>query len=245
MMERDGFEVFEHDPDVARWAQAAYDQTINLLSDPKVLDQQLRHQRTWFVGVDTLHNDQDGRVNDTPLSGPWTLPKLSLHRAQISIVYPGYPMKDRDESEANHRYRTRRRAAHVDGLLPIGGNKRRYAKEPHAYILGLPLNAVSAAPTVVWKGSHHILKQALSAAIGDHDPTGVDITEAYHQARQEVFNTCEMIAINCAPGQSFVLDRFALHGTEPWAASIPPEKDGRIIAFFRPEFPNPKDWLTA
>lgn len=244
-MNWDGYVIYGFDPRVARWAKAAYDRTQKLISDPSVLDKQMRHERTWFVGVDTLDNDEEGAINLTPLIGPWNLPKLPLHRAQVSIVYAGYPMQDIDESDANHRYRIKRRAAHVDGLLPVGANKRRFAQEPHAYILGLPLNNVSAAPTVVWKGSHHIMKQALVTAIGDHEPADVDITEVYHKARQEVFNTCEMVALDCEPGHSFMLDRFLLHGTERWDPSHSPENEGRMIAFFRPEFPNPRDWLGA
>jgi hypothetical protein len=110
--------------------------------------------------------------------------------------------------------------------------------------LGLPLNDVAAAPTVVWKGSHHIMKRALGAAIGRQSPADVDITDVYQAARREVFDTCEMVAINCTVGEAFLLNRFALHGTEIWDAAHAPVKEGRMIAFLRPEFPNPNDWLA-
>lgn len=244
MIGRDGFVTFGHDPCVERWAKAAYERTVELTASNAVLDAQMRHQQTWFVGVDTLDNDLDGAVSGVPLEGPWDLPKLPLHRAQVSIVYAGYPIQDLDESDANHSYRINRRAAHVDGLLPVGPNKRRYAHEPHAYILGLPLNDVCAAPTVVWKGSHHIMKRALVEAIGDQMPADVDITDVYQDARREVFARCEMVAINCKVGESFQLDRFALHGTECWNPSKEPVQEGRMVAFLRPEFPNPRDWLA-
>lgn len=244
MMDRDGFVTFGYDPHVARWAKAAYLRTLELTAVAGVLAAQLRHQDTWFVGVDTLDNDTKGTVSGVPLQGPWDVPKLPLHAAQVSIVYAGYPKKDADESTANHLYRINRRAAHVDGLLPVGPDRRRFAHEPHAYILGLPLNDVVAAPTVVWQGSHHIMKRALVAAIGDQTPADVDITDVYQTARREVFDTCEMVAINCAVGEAFLLDRFALHGTESWDVAHPPVKEGRMIAFLRPEFPNPRDWLA-
>ena len=244
MIERDGFVTFGSDPRVLRWARAAYQRTLELTADKAVFDAQMRHQRTWFVGVDTLDNDVNGTVGSVPLDGPWNVPKLPLHHAQVSIVYAGYPQKDLDESEVNHRYRLNRRAAHVDGLLPVGPDKRRYAQEAHAYILGLPLNEVSAAPTVVWKGSHHIMKRALVDAIGDHMPADVDITNVYQAARREVFERCEMVPIICKVGGSFLLDRFALHGTECWDPSHVPVEEGRMIAFLRPEFPNPRDWLA-
>jgi hypothetical protein len=117
-------------------------------------------------------------------------------------------------------------------------------REPHGFIVGLPLNDVAAAPTVVWKGSHHIMKRALVAAIGDRMPADVDITEVYQSARREVFESCEMVAITCKTGQSFLLDRFALHGTECWNPAHAPVAQGRMIAFIRPEFPNPRDWLA-
>lgn len=243
-MDRDGFVTFGYDPRVARWANAAYLRTLELTALDGVLSAQLRHQDTWFVGVDTLDNDVDGTVSGVPLEGAWDVPKLELHHAQVSIVYAGYPKRDVDESETNHQYRIRRRAAHVDGLLPVGPDKRRYAHEPHAYILGRPLNDVAAAPTVVWKGSHHIMKRALGAAIGRQSPADVDITDVYQAARREVFETCEMVAINCTVGEAFLLHRFALHGTEIWDAAHAPVKEGRMIAFLRPEFPNPNDWLA-
>lgn len=244
MMPDDGFVTFAHDPRVLRWANAAFQRTIERLSDKDVLDAQMRHENTWFVGVDTLDNDSEGAVSGVPLSGPWDVPKLAMHPAQVSIVYAGYPGKDMDESETSHRYRLNRRAAHVDGLLPVGPAKRRFVLEPHAYVLGLPLNNVVAAPTVLWRGSHHIMKRALIDVIGDNMPADVDITDAYQKARRAVFENCDMVPINCKVGESFLLDRFALHGTERWDPRHKPVKEGRMIAFLRPEFPDPRDWLA-
>lgn len=237
-----GVMVFDHDDRTARWAQAAWARAGHLARDPEVRSRNLRHGSTWFVGVDVLPNDATGAVDGVALAGPWAglVPDLAQHPAQVSIVYPGYPARDPDQSEANHRYRIDRMAAHVDGLLPCGPDKRRYPLEFHAYILGLPLSDVSAAPTVFWTGSHKIMQAALQSAIKEKDPASVDVTDAYHAARRQVFETCEAVPIRARPGQAFLLHRFALHGTAPWDG---PDDQGRAIAFFRPEYPDPRDWL--
>ena len=243
-LSRDGFVVFDGDPRVAAWARAAQRVATHLASDPVTRAQNLRHGETWFVGVDVLPNDPDGTVNGAPLAGPWQdhVPVIPLHKGQLSIIYPGYPRRDPEQSEANHRYRITRAAAHVDGLLPEGPGRRRHAREFHAYILGLPLNAVSAAPTLVWPGSHQIMQSAIADAIGTRPVQEVDVTEAYHDARRRVFETCDPVPLRAAPGQSYLIHRFALHGTAPWQGPVGP---GRMIAFFRPEFDNPADWLRA
>ncbi len=243
-MEEDGFILFDADPCVAKWAEAAKAVAEGITSDPGMLAANLRHAKTWFVGVDVLPNAADGSVAGVPLKGPWEphIPELPQHHAQVSIIYPGYPRKDPEESDANHRFRINRDAAHVDGLLPEGLARRRFAREYHAYILGLPLNAVSAAPTVVWRGSHRVMQAALAAAVGTQPIGSVDLTDAYHAARRQVFETCERVPLIAAPGQSYLIHRFALHGTAPWQG---PDGPGRMVAFLRPEFPNPADWLDA
>lgn len=244
MMAEDGFVVFDHDPQTARWAEAARVAACALAKVPEIRARNLRHGNTWFVGVDALPNGVDGAIDGVALEGPWTthVPWLPHHAAQLSIIYPGYPVRDADQSEANHRFRLDRMAAHVDGLLPDGPARRRYAREFHAYILGLPLNDVAAAPTVVWTGSHKVMQSALVEAIGDADPRDVDVTDAYHAARRHVFDTCDVVALRASPGQSYLIHRFALHGTAPWDG---PVADGRMVAFFRPEFPDPRNWLAS
>ncbi|WP_299549556.1 hypothetical protein [uncultured Tateyamaria sp.] len=233
MIEQDGFAIFDHDSRAARWVVAAQEAAADAADDSEMKAHNLRHGNTWFVGVDVLPNEGDGSVAGVPLVGPWQshVPDLPLHAAQVSIIYPGYPARDPDQSEANHRFRLDRMAAHVDGLLPEGPEKRRFAREFHAYILGLPLNDVTAAPTVVWKGSHRIMQAALRDAIGDKDPQEVDLTNAYHAARRVVFDSCEAVRLRASPGQSFLIHRFALHGTAPWDGGV---DAGRMIAFFRP-----------
>lgn len=243
-MEQAGFMVFDHDPRTEPWVKAARHAATQAVRNPKTRASNLRHGDTWFVGVDVLPNDRNGAVDGTPLIGPWTqhVPDLPMHRAQVSIVYPGYPRRDPDQSEANHQYRVTRMAAHVDGLLPEGAERRRYPRELHAYILGIPLNAVQAAPTVVWAGSHKIMRAALTDAIGNKDPHDVDVTDAYHAARRDVFARCTAVAIRASAGQAFLIHRFALHGTQPWDG---PDEEGRMIAFFRPEFIDRSAWLHA
>lgn len=216
--------------------------------DPEIRHRNLRHGDTWFVGVDVLPNDASGSVDGVPLAGPWQahLPaNRPLHRAQVSIVYPGYPQKDPQESEANHRYRIRRRAAHMDGLLPEGPDRRRFPREFHAYVLGIHLDDCARAPTVFWRGSHRIMGQAMQAAIGAQDPAQVDVTDAYHAARREVFETCDMVALDGATqGASFLMHRFTLHGTEAWHGQGTGAA-ARKIAFFRPEFDTADLWLNG
>lgn len=241
----DGYVVCGYDPQVAAWAQAARGVALHIAADPDLKRQWLRHQATWFVGVDVLPNAPDGSIAGKPLCGTWDaqvqVPK-HWHAAQVSVVYPGYPKQETGESDASHRFRRVRFAAHVDGILLDGG--RRYMREPHSFVLGLPLNESTACPLMVWPESHRLIGPALSAAIGDHDPATVDITEVYKAIRAEVFARIEPVALRANPGEALVLHRHLLHGIAPWAAgdSAPPE--GRMVAYFRPRFDDPRDWLT-
>jgi hypothetical protein len=244
----DGFTIFEADACVARWAHAARAVAREVAQRPQMRGpDNLRHQQTWFVGVDALPNGRDGSMGGTPLKGPWEahVPELPLHPAQLSIIYAGYPKQDAGESDANHRFRLNRAAAHVDGLLPVGPDKRRFALEYHAYILALPLTEVAASPTVVWRGSHHIMQRALRDAIAGRDPAQVDITEPYKAARRDVFETCTPVPLKIIAGQSALVHRFALHGTQPWDGAQDPSGEGRMVAFFRPECAGgAEEWLA-
>lgn len=245
-LERQGFLRLPFDPRVAEWAAAARAATQDILADPGLRAEQLRHGETWFAGINVLPNDTRGAVHGVPLAGPWQALVLDLPHdpAQVSIVYPGYPKQDPNESDAAHRYRANRFAAHVDGLLPEGPEKRRFAREYHAYILGIPLNACAEAPTVVWPGSHHVIGAALREALADaSDPGKTDVTEAYHAARRAVFEASDPVPVSVNVGESFLIHRHALHGTSPWQG--PPQEKGRMIAFFRPEFPDAQTWLEA
>lgn len=234
----DGYTVYDHDPHVAAWSKAAADVARTIAAQPQMRGpDNLRHGQTWFVGVDALPNGSDGSIAGVPLRGPWqsVVPDVPLHPAQLSIIYEGYPKQDASESDANHRYRVNRCAAHVDGLLPVGPDRRRFACEYHAYILAIPLGECAAAPTVVWPTSQHIMQAALREAIGDKPSDQVDITEAYQQARAHVFEVCTPVPLMLRQGQSALLHPFLLHGTQSWGAQKDVSGQGRMVAFFRPE----------
>ena len=168
-----------------------------------------------------MANGADGSIDGVPLAGPWqvaiSVPKV-WHPAQVSVVYEGYPKRDAGESDAAHRFRTERCAAHVDGLHLENG--QRILREPHAFILGIVLNTSDACPLVVWPGSHVLMRKALHGAIEARDPIGADVTQAYKAARAAVFETCAPIEVQMQVGQSVLLDRFALHGVAPWRAGM-------------------------
>lgn len=219
-MVAEGYRVFGFDGAVSRWAAEALDVARTIASDPAMRRANLRHGETWFVGVDALPNAPDGSIGQVPLDGPWNEhvdPRGSWHPAQLSIIYPGYPKQDPDESEAKHRYRIRRHAAHVDGLLPEGPARRRFLREPHAFILGIPLNRVQPSPLMVWPGSHQIMGPAFREIFGNKAPGQVDLTDGYQAARKMVFDRIEPVAVRAAPGQSVLLHRHLLHGVAPWS----------------------------
>ena len=191
------------------------------------------------MGVDCLPNDAQGRLPGGPaLSGALTagITDEPLHPGQVSAVFPGYPRPIAGESAAATRYRRDRDGAHVDGLLPVGGRRRRMMREPHAYILGLPLTAVTSetSPLVVWEGSHEIIREAFRAALAGTPVAHwgeVDLTETYHVARRRCFESCARVEIIARPGEALLLDPLILHGITPWrgTGSAP-----RIVAYFRP-----------
>lgn len=217
----------------------------------------LRHGETWFAGVNLLPNDRNGRVAGGPeLPKPIrkTLKNLSLpmtlDKGQISVTYPGYPQRDVSESDAAFRYRNLRDAAHVDGLLPIGPDRRRYLKEPHAFVLGIPLGRTDpgASPMVIWEGSHHEISKNFRRHIAENtaqSPDMVDLTDMYHQIRSKIFRTCPRVAIHAQPGETYLVHRLALHGVSPWENGAKAPEEGRMIVYFRPEIGNLNDWLSV
>lgn len=244
-----GWRRLPFDPDVLAWAQAALPLAQAALDAP---DAEWRCGGTWFPGVDALANDTAGRVADValPVSVRQALPMpvTTWHRAQVSALRPGYPRPSPEESEAAFRFRRDRDAAHVDGLLAMGPQKRRMIREPHGFILGLPLTESDpdAAPLVVWEGSHEILRLAFAAALAPHPEeawSDVDLTDVYQAARREVFASCRRVALPARPGEALLLHRLILHGMAPWAEGAVADPIGRVNAYFRPEFPSVADWL--
>ena len=121
-------------------------------------------------------------------------------------------------------------------------------REPHAYILGLPLSEASAdaSPLVVWEGSHRIMRYAFADVLGAHPVEGwadIDLTEVYHAARRTCFDTCTRVALPAKPGEATLVHRLALHGVAPWGDDAKAGPDGRMIAYFRPELPDWSAWL--
>jgi hypothetical protein len=252
-----GWTVFAHDPALQAWIAAAVPRARAALADPVQRASGLTCGGTWFVGVDALDNDPKGAVDGVSLEGAAhdaamaLFGPLPLHRAQVSIIWPGYPRPRDDESEAAFRYRQNRDAAHLDGLLPEGIPRRRFIREPHAWVLGLPLTPADreASPLVVWQGSHHVMRRALLAELEKHPRetwADVDVTEAYTAARNEVFATCPRVVLPGAPGEAVLLHRLMLHGVAPWAEGAGATADGRMIAYFRPLLPGGVvPWLLA
>jgi len=230
-----GFAVWDYDPAVAAWAQAAHQAALAVDTSER------RHGETWFVGVDALPNAADGSIGG--VAWPHSAMSDRWHRAQLSIVYPGYPKQDAGESDAAHRFRARRDAAHVDGLLPEGPDKRRHLHEPHAFILGVPLSDATASPLVVWPGSHLIMSSAFRVAfagVAPKDWGDLDVTDIYQAARARVFDQCDRVEVPVRVGQVSFVHRHLIHGVAPWEGDVDQE---RMIAYFRPQLRQVQDWL--
>ncbi len=216
-------------------------------------------EHTWFVGVNALPNDRTGALaGRLPLSGQAVetvaalgFPTDRWDRAQVSTVFPGYPRPRDGETEAAFAYRRDRDAAHVDGLTAIGLTRRRMLREPHAFILGIPLTEVEpeASPLVVWEGSHGIMRNAFDAVLRQHPPEtwrDVDLTEAYHAARHDVFRRCTRVTAHARPGEAYLVHRLALHGVAPWKPGAKAPDEGRMIAYFRPLLEGKvSEWIDA
>ena len=247
-----GFCRFAYDPALAAWVKAAAPVAQRSIDDPQLRARWLVCEGTWFIGVDALPNGPTGAIAGVPLAGraidfaQGLFGRLSLHRAQVSVVWPGYPKPRAGESAAALRYREVRDAAHLDGIKAMGSKRQRRIDELHGWILGVPLNeaGAGASPLVVWRGSHEVMRARLLQALDEVDQMHwreVDLTLAYQAARREVFETCERVEVAAQPGESYLLHRLSLHGVAPWLGG---SREGRRVAYFRPEMPGgPGDWL--
>ncbi len=249
-----GWCAFPPEPSVSDWIAAAAPAALACAADPRAHARWLRHGGTWFAGVNVLANDAKGRVGGGPplrgaaldlaqdIYGP-----LPLDRAQVSVVYPGYPRQDPGESDTAHRYRKTRDAAHVDGLVPRGPGRRRVLGEAHAWVIGLPLDGSRQAPLVVWEGSHEVMRRAFADRLADVPPEDfgrIDLTETYHAARRTAFARCPWTPVIAAPGGAYLVHRFALHGVAPWALARSGTEQ-RAVAYFRSELRGgPAAWLS-
>lgn len=246
-----GWACFEHHVKVMEWAQSVKDAAMDTLGDPQH-SEWFRHENTWFVGVNALTNDPNGKVGAGPdLNAPaldiatQIYGKIPLDQGQVSVTFPGYPLRDVNESDAAHRFRKLRDAAHVDGLHARGRDHRRFLNEPHAYILGFPLGTSRHAPLVVWENSHEVMRSAFRTAFQGLDPSKwaeVDLTDIYKAARRKVFETCKRIELPVSAGQATLVHRLAVHGVAPWGKGG--QGENRAIIYFRPALPGgAQDWL--
>jgi hypothetical protein len=248
---------FDLDAALLAWVDAALPAARACVDDPRHA-RWLRYQGTWFAGVNALPNDDRGAVGGSgPLGGDaieFIARELGLEgfawdRAQVSICYPGYPLPMAGESDALLRYRRDRDAAHVDGLLREGPARRRFLREFHGFILGIPMVEfdAGASPFVVWEGSQEFVRDAFRerfAGIAAERWRDEDVTEAYHAARERVFESCRRVEIHARPGEAFLAHRLSLHGMAPWREAADAGADGRMIVYFRPATCGPFEWLN-
>ncbi len=243
-----GWKVIGPDLEILAWAVAALPFARAAIAASK---EAWRSGGTWFVGLDALANTEAGEIGGTPF--PWAalpLDAVPLHAAQLSTIRAGYPLRERGESDAAFHFRRDRDAAHLDGLLAVGPARRRMLREPHAWILGLPLTdcGAGASPLVVWDGSAPIIHAALKRAYADHPPErwgDIDVTGPYQAARREVFEQCRRIEVHVRPGEATLLHPMTIHGVAPWGVSGPVKvNDDRIIAYFRPFSASVAEWMT-
>ena len=255
-----GWCAFPFDPVLAAWVEAVRPVAEATLHDPGLRDRWLRCGDTWFAGVHALPNDGEGALPEhgVPALGGEAvafiadalgLGSVAWDRAQVSICFPGYPRPWEGESEAAFRYRRDRDAAHVDGLRRVEPGRRRRLGETHAFILGIPLNETlpDAAPFTVYEGSHEIMRRALRARLEGTDPARwpeEDVTETYHAARREAFDTCPRVPLHGRPGEAYLAHRLVLHGVASWGDSA--ETRPRAIVYFRPELGDADfaEWLA-
>lgn len=246
-----GWLCFPHDPVLEAWVDAVRPHALATLADPDHAAW-FRYGQTWFAGVNVLGNDTAGRVaGGPPLDGSavdFLSDALKLRagedfvwdRGQVSVCFPGYPQPMAGESAGAFNYRVHRDAAHVDGIHPVGTPRRRHIREPHGFVIGIPLTqaSIGASPLVVWEGSHRMMRAALRdrlQGVPSQAWPDVDVTEIYQATRQRIFQTCRRVVVNVPPGCCYLIHRLALHGVAPWAEGAEAEKNCRAIVYFRPE----------
>lgn len=248
-----GWQKFAPDPGSLAWAGAALPAARAALAAP---GGDWRAGGTWFVGLDALGNDGSGQIGGVALTGAAVSTVLARfgpqiwHPAQLSVMRPGYPQPGDDETPVAQAFRRNRDAAHVDGLIAEGPDKRRFLREPHRFVLGIALTAADAqaAPLVVWDASHRIIAAAFRARLGELDGAAIaeaDVTEIHQAARRQAFAECSRRPLPLAPGEAVLLDRHLLHGVSPWNDGALAAPEGRVIAYFRPECGSLGDWVGS
>jgi len=250
---------FEFDTRLMSWVQSALP-----AAHASVLDEEnkqwLRCGGTWFAGVNVLRNSSDGSVDSKPrvklqcdavdfVTQGLGLSGFVWDKAQVSVCYPGYPQPMEGETDAAFKFRRDRDAAHVDGLLPEGEDRRRFLREWHGFVLAIPMldYDAGASPFVVWEGSHEVVRQAFQCFFqGKHpnDWCSLDMTEVYHEVRHQIFKSCERVEVHAKPGEAYLVHRLALHGMAPWKTAENSSCKERMICYFRPEVGGIEGWLN-
>ena len=248
---------FEYDADIAAWVEAVLPAARRAVTAAENA-QWLRCGGTWFAGVNVLPSGADGSIDPGPALQGEVIEFVREEIApedfvwdsgQVSVCYPGYPKPMATESEKAFQYRRQRDAAHVDGFLPEGPQRRRHLREYHGFILGIPMVTFDAmaSPCVVWEGSQELVRAAMRQRFEGipADSWGEqDITDAYHAVRHLVFEQCKRVPLSASPGEAYLIHRLALHGVAPWQNGAEASADGRMICYFRPEFSDAGGWLN-
>lgn len=249
---------FPYDQILARWVRQILPAARAAVAAPENAGW-LHHRGTWFVGVNALPNDSRGAVDGCEpiagaaidfIHGELGMSGFGWDRGQVSVVYPGYPKRSAAEPAGAFRFRRERDAAHIDGILHEGPDRRRHLRMYHDFILGIPMVEVNPgmSPLVLWEGSHEIIRQAFREYLGELPPErwpDEDLTRIYQSVRRDIFERCERIEIVAQPGEAYLLHRLTLHGIAPWTAPADAGPDGRMIVYFRPDTGTPDSWLNA
>ena len=254
--EKNGWISFPYSFALNKWAKKVEEIVSSQIFTIPEGDKDLRCGGTWFPGVNFLNNKRNGDVDGVFF--PEELKSFIVEnepafdavfdKAQISICYTGYHKKMKAESSKAFKFRTDRFSAHIDGILPLGQGRRRFLKEYHSFILGIPINSTSnkASPCVIWEGSHAIVRDAFKKykEIQNIDTWDThDITDFYNKLRSEIFNQCIAKTIWVPVGHAYLIHRLSFHGILPWKDNTK-RKSGRMIAYFRPDlFQGQINWL--
>ena len=109
--------------------------------------------------------------------------------------------------------------------------------------------AVRRGSTPHGVGGSHLNRRATFADLfRDHAPRhwpDIDVAADCQEARRTALETCRRIEPPSSPGEAVLLHRHLLHGLTPWAEGVEGSPDGRMLTYFRPEFPRLADWLSA
>ena len=65
-----GWRRFKAHDEIKRWANAARKFASGAAQTPALKEKWLQCEGTWYVGVDVLHSDEDGRFEGIELAGP-------------------------------------------------------------------------------------------------------------------------------------------------------------------------------